>query len=248
MFAEWMSIPWLEQRSQRQRSKIRLHGFWWSWRSARVWLCAEAVGNNRGSLSWRVVQWRRVSERLPGCSGLGRRLAPAHTVYTSLCWACGGCCEYAASCDRFLEPPRREVQFSIYWTRNLCSDRWSKVTGDLWWSGDRGPGLLTPKPACSFTLGTMCNRRCYKDGKMSCRDGCGGQGWGESQKCLRFLAWESGRVMVAMAEINMGKSGGDAALDERMGVTLDTLTFRWHFHSSRNFIGQVTVPSLPHSH
>lgn len=32
--------------------------------------------------------------------------------------------------------------------------------------------------------------------------------------------------MVAMAEINMGKSGGDAALDERMGVTLDTLTFR----------------------
>lgn len=80
---------------------------------------------------------------------------------------------------------------------------------------------------------------------MNCWDGCGSQGWGKSEECLRFLAWETGRrAIVARAEVGLGESGGDAALDERRSIILDVLSLRWQLHSRRNFIWQVTVPWL----
>lgn len=44
------------------------------------------------------------------------------------------------------------------------------------------------------------------------------QGRGKSQECLRFVAWETERTMVAMAEIVMGKSGRRACREREQGA------------------------------
>lgn len=115
---------------------------------------AEAVEDDGGSLSWRVPWWSRISETpwLLWAGQEGLLLPTQNTLVCSRPWGLGY--TYVAICDQFLKPPMRKVLFSIEWTRNLCSDRWSRVTGDLWWSGDGGIDLLIPKPA-SFTLGAV---------------------------------------------------------------------------------------------
>ena len=51
---------------------------------------------------------------------------------------------------------------------------------------------------------------------MGCRDR--NQGRGKSQECLRFLAWETERTMVAMAEIVTGRSGRCACRESEQGA------------------------------
>lgn len=53
--------------------------------------------------------------------------------------------------------------------------------------------------------------------------------------------------MVFVAEIDMGKSRGFAGLGERGSLILDILSWRGWFHSGRDYVRQVTMPSLPHS-
>lgn len=64
-------------------------------------------------------------------------------------------------------------------------------------------------------------QRYYQDGELSCRDGRGSQAPGGSQAGLRYLAWGTGRRLVAKAEIVVGQSGEDAALGKRVRVILD---------------------------
>lgn len=79
-----------------------------------VWLCAEAMEDNRGSLMEAWGDGSCVAERLRACSRLARgACACPHNGRSSVWGPCGGCCEHVAKCDQFVEPPVREAQFSI---------------------------------------------------------------------------------------------------------------------------------------
>lgn len=146
------------------------------WGSGEQWRQSELKSSTMKSC-FRETPW------LPR-AGKGGPLLP--TLCAPVCagtW--GGCCEYVAKWDQFLEPPKKPTGLSISWTRSLCSGDPRRPVVE-WWLKPRSvwtPRLrvLLPSVPCLATW--------WSHGKMSCWDGCVSHRWGESQEGLRFPAW-----------------------------------------------------------